>query len=83
MRTTLTLDEDAAAKITAESRRSGRSFKQVVNDTLRNGLAAKSRAHKLPPFRVSPQHTFRLRPGFNYDKPEEVFDQLDGAARQR
>jgi hypothetical protein len=83
MRTTLTLDEDVATKISAEARRSGRSFKQVVNDTLRMGLAARSRAPKLPRFRIGSHETLRLRPGFNYDKPEDVFDLLDGAARQR
>ncbi len=37
MRTTLTLDDDIAAKLKAEARRSGRSFKAAVNDLLRLG----------------------------------------------
>ena len=41
MRTTLTLDEDVAAKLRAEARRSGRSFRDVVNDAIRRGLASR------------------------------------------
>ena len=38
MRTTLTLDEDVAHRLTERSRLTGASFKQVVNETLRAGL---------------------------------------------
>lgn len=34
MRTTLTLDEDVAANLKAESRKAGRPFRDVVNETL-------------------------------------------------
>ncbi|GMU43832.1 MAG: ribbon-helix-helix protein, CopG family [Xanthomonadales bacterium] len=39
MRTTLTLDDDLAARLEELSQRRGVSFKQVVNDTIRKGLA--------------------------------------------
>lgn len=39
MRTTLTLDADAVRLIEAEVRRQSSSFKQVVNDAIRRGLA--------------------------------------------
>ena len=45
MRTTLTLDEDIAERLQAESQRTGRSFKEVVNEHLRTSLA-RSRALK-------------------------------------
>ncbi|HVA33629.1 MAG TPA: hypothetical protein VNG31_05740 [Candidatus Baltobacteraceae bacterium] len=83
MRTTLTLDEDVAAKIAAEVRRSGRPLKQVVNDALRTGLAAKGNLEQLPAFHITPEDTFRLKRGFDYDKPEGVFDQLEGPGRLR
>jgi hypothetical protein len=35
MRTTVTLDDDVDAMLRAEVRRTGRSFKQVVNELLR------------------------------------------------
>ena len=40
MRTTLTLDDDVAAKLKTESQRAGRSFREVVNETLRRGWKA-------------------------------------------
>lgn len=45
MRTTLTLDPDVAAMIEAELKRSNRTLKAVVNDTLRAGLMM---GHKKP-----------------------------------
>lgn len=39
MRTTLTLDDDLGRDLRELAHRTGRSFKQVVNDTLRRGLA--------------------------------------------
>lgn len=49
MRTTLTLDDDVAARL-AELRARGdrRSLKQVVNDVLRAGLAALDRERPVP-----------------------------------
>jgi hypothetical protein len=38
MRTTLTLDDDVAKQLREKTRRSGESFKSVVNETLRKGL---------------------------------------------
>lgn len=83
MRTTISLDDDVAAKLRAEVRKSGRPFKQVVNETLRSGFAAQTQVEKLPPFKIQEHELFRLRPGFNYDKVEDVFDQLDGPGRLR
>jgi hypothetical protein len=46
MRTTLTLDDDVAARLKAAVKRENRPFCRVVNDALRAGLAvsAKSQA---------------------------------------
>lgn len=52
MRTTLTLDDDVAAKLKAESHRTGRPFRDVVNDMLRRGLASQSTASPRKPFKV-------------------------------
>ncbi|MGH7962252.1 MAG: CopG family transcriptional regulator [Candidatus Binatia bacterium] len=40
MRTTITLDQDVAAKLKAEARRSGKSFKETINEAIRRGLVA-------------------------------------------
>ena len=38
MRTTLTIDDDVAMALKALTRNSGKSFKAVVNEVMRNGL---------------------------------------------
>jgi plasmid stability protein len=83
MRTTITLDEDVAAKLKMTARKSGRPFKDVVNDALRAGLAVENQARKLPPFKIEPGDLIRLDARRNYDKPEDVFDELDTPRRLR
>ena len=72
MRTTLTLDDDVTKMLNKEARRSGNSFKQVVNHFLRLGLTAKEPARK--PFRVTP-----INLGLpHYDKVEDLLEKLEG-----
>ena len=75
MRTTLTLDDDVAAKLRAEARRSGDPLKLVVNRVLRLGLKAKAKA--LPPFEVKTR-ALGLRPGLSYDCIPELLEQAEG-----
>ena len=82
MRTTLTLDEDVAKKLSSQARRTGKSFKQIVNETLRTGLAAEKRVRGLPPFKVAAWH-MGLREDVNFDKIEDVFDAVEGRGRLR
>ena len=77
MRTTLTLDDDVAAKLRAEARKSGEPFKQVVNRVLRTGLNFRMKAVPLPPFNVKAR-PLGLRPGFSYDKVSELIEQIEG-----
>ncbi len=76
MRTTLTIDDDVAAKLRAEARRSGEPFKQTVNRVLRTGLHVRSVAVSAPPFKVRPR-PLGLRPGFSYDKVGELIEQAE------
>jgi plasmid stability protein len=79
MRTTLTLDEDVAAKLKAEARRSGRSFKETVNESLRRGLAsAKRSGEAAAPFRVVTRDLGDLRPGLSLDNVADVLEQVEG-----
>lgn len=80
MRTTLTLDDDVAAKLQEEARKSRRSFKETVNQTLRLGLNARREA-PLKPYEVRAT-AMGLRPGLNYDNIEELLDQIDGPLRR-
>ena len=81
VRTTLTLDEDVAAKLKAAARRSGRSFRDVVNEALRRGLMP-ARPGARQPFRVSPRSLGGLRPGLRIDNIEELLDQVEGSHRR-
>ena len=77
MRTTLTLDDDVAAKLDADARRSGRSFKETVNYYLRLGLNAKKAAKVKKPFKVRAR-PLGLRPGLNYDDIWGLIEQVEG-----
>jgi len=81
VRTTLTLDDDVAAKLRAESRRSGRPFKQVVNDFLRLGMHVRSQGASAPPFKVKAR-PLGLRPGFSYDNVWELIEQIEGPSHR-
>jgi len=76
VRTTLTLDDDVAAKLRAEVRKSGEPFKQVVNRILRTGLNVRIKAASLPPYRIKARALGS--PGFNYDKVWELIEQAEG-----
>jgi predicted transcriptional regulator len=63
MRTTVTLDPDVAAELKELARQRGVSFKEVLNDAVRAGLAAgtEARAYRLPTTRLG------LRPAVSLD----------------
>lgn len=46
MRTTLTLDPDVAARLQKEAAKGERTFKQIVNDALRQGLDSPAKPKK-------------------------------------
>jgi Ribbon-helix-helix protein, copG family len=74
-RTTLTLDDDVAAKLDREARRTGRPYRAVVNDALRRGLEAA--ASPVAPYVVEAQ-PLGLRPGMSIDCIAGLLDALDG-----
>ena len=78
MRTTLTLDDDLAAKLEAETQRSGRSFQDTVNDTLRRGLATRSSAPPHASFKVVARDLGQLRPGLSLDNIADLIEQAEG-----
>ena len=55
MRTTITIDDDVAAELARIRSQRGESFKRVVNDTLRAGLAHASASRR-------PRRPYRTRP---------------------
>jgi hypothetical protein len=77
MRTTLTLDDRIAAALKKVSFQSGKSFKDVVNETLRTGLAAKPSSHKRVPYRIKPVSLGAALHGINLDKALQLADTLE------
>ncbi len=76
MRTTLTLDDDLARQLREEARHSGKSFKEVVNTTLRNGLGRGEKpGRRPPPFRVKPK-ACGFRSGVDILKLNQLHDEL-------
>jgi hypothetical protein len=82
VRTTLTLDADVAARLKAEARRSGRPFKQVVNDCLRAGLATRHALKEAPPFRLVVRDLGGPVAGRNYDDIGALLEEIEGAWRR-
>ena len=75
MRTTLTIEPDAARKLKRRMAHSKISLKQAVNEALRAGLAH-SKVRAKPKFRVEP-HPCRFRPGIDLDKLNQLVDVLE------
>jgi hypothetical protein len=78
MRTTLTLDEDVAAKLRSEARRTGRPFRTVVNETLRRGLLSRRGTAAREPFRVAARDLGDLRAGLSLDNIGDALERLEG-----
>jgi hypothetical protein len=79
-RTTLTLEDDVADRLVDESRRTGKSLKDVVNEAIRAGLNRRA-STDLPPFKVLARD-MGLKPGFNLDDIEGLLDQIEGPYRR-
>jgi hypothetical protein len=77
VRTTITLDEDVRAKLEAEMRRSGKSFKETVNETLRVGLLSRRKAASSQPFEIQARD-MGLKPGYNLDKTWDLIKETEG-----
>jgi hypothetical protein len=74
MRTTVTLDDDVAAKLKQTARERGVSFKAVLNDAVRDGLngqARSARRYRMPTYRMD------VRKGVNLDKALRLAGELE------
>jgi hypothetical protein len=81
VRTTLTLEDDVAARLALEARRSERSFKQVVNDLLRFALNARRKEERRRPFTVQARE-MGLRSGLEYDSVSGLLEQIEGPSHR-
>jgi Ribbon-helix-helix protein, copG family len=76
MRTTVTLDQDLAAKLRKVARERGISFKATINDAIRQGLS--NGAPTARPYRM-PTAPLGVRPGVNLDKALALAGELEDA----
>jgi len=81
MRTTLTLDEDVAAKLRREMSRTGTGMKETVNTFLRRGLEAPKAEEIAKPFAVQAQ-AMGLKAGIDLNDIGGLLDFLDGPSRR-
>lgn len=79
MRTTLTLDPDVAQLLEEEAARRRTSFKQVVNDAIRRGLAPSVTTRSARRYRVHP-HKTTLRSGIDPVAFNRLVDELEDDA---
>lgn len=79
MRTTLTIDDEVAMSLKEFAHRSGRSFKQVVNEALCKGLHVLEHPAARP-YRLSPVSLGPVRPHVDLDKALSLADEQEDAA---
>lgn len=78
MRTTVTLADDVFAALKEMAHRTGKPFKQVVDATIRAGLAA-SRRPRPRRYRLRPAHMGGVLPGVNLDRALALADAAEEA----
>ena len=79
MRTTLTIDDDIASKLKIEMQKNGgKTFKDIINETLRRGLVSKKEAAKAKPFKLK-TYSLKTVKNVNFDNIGELLEQIEGA----
>ncbi len=77
MRTTITLDDQLARELKEVAHRAGKPFKEVVNETLRNGLCSKHARPPSKPYRLTTVSLGGVRAGVNLDKALSIADAIE------
>jgi len=78
----LTLDDDVAADLKRQARKTGRPFREVLNDAVRRGLQAKATLAKAP-YRLKPVSLGGVLPGVDLDRALRLADALEDEATAR
>jgi hypothetical protein len=78
MRTTLTLDDDVAAKLKTQAQRAGRPFREIVNEMLRRGLENRLTSSQRRPFKVTTRDLGSVKPGLSLDNIAELIEHVEG-----
>jgi len=77
VRTTITLEDDVLELARALASARHASFRFIINEALRNGLAALGAEARQQPHRTRPR-PMGLRPAFDLDNVQELLARLDG-----
>ena len=77
MRTTITLDDDLYQMLEQQARKLSVSLKQMVNDTLRNGLGQNASSSRTPRRFETPVFNASLRAGIDPTKLNQLSDDLE------
>ena len=77
MRTTLTIDDKIAKALKDAAYRSGKSYKQVVNETLRAGLSSNRIMDNAKPYRLKPVSMGEVSGGYNITKALKLAEYLE------
>ena len=79
MRTTLTLDDDLGGILQRKSKEQGVPFREIVNRTLRLGLAREPAHTSALSVKTRP-HAFGFKSGVDLDRLNQVADELEAVA---
>lgn len=77
MRTTLTIDDSTARKLKQIAHETGKSYKQVVNETLRRGLAASRVREPAGAYKLKPSSMGGMAADYNLDKALALAEHLE------
>lgn len=81
MRTTVTLDDDVAARLKEAAREHGISFKEALNGAIRRGF---ERGETKPrPYRLPPPQPMKPKPGVDLDKALRLAGELEDIETMR
>ena len=74
MRTTLTLNDDVAATLKREAQRAGRSFREILNETLCRGQESRRATVPRPAFEVRARDLGNLKPRLSLNNIAELIE---------
>jgi hypothetical protein len=77
IRTTVTLDDDVAARVKRESQSRGASFRDTLNDLLRLALLTAGNMPRRRTLKIKPA-PMGYKPGLNYDSVESLLEYGEG-----
>lgn len=77
MRTTLTIDDEIARRLKEIAYRTGKSFKSVVNDSLRAGISGSADVPAPKPYRMKPVSLGEVVGPYDIDKALLLADRIE------